>query len=234
MAAGRAASAAAASTRLAWAHRGVEQGNSESTTCFSAEVADTYEVGAKTEFLDRRLNANVAIYHTDDHNGYFFFYSATTSTQNLGNLDANYKGVEVELTAKATDWLDLYANFGYTDGRITKMEDPTVIGNKPPLLTKNTVNAGVQVHQPIADGLNGVLRFDYQEIGRTWWDPYNVTSRDPVNLIDLRAGVEADRWSVTAWSKNLTNTIYNAEFSPGGFLWRALPSRYGVDFAFKF
>jgi iron complex outermembrane receptor protein len=201
---------------------------------FGAEVADTYEVGAKTQFLDRRLTANMAIFHTDDHNGYFFFYSATTSTQNLGNLDATYKGFELELTAKATDSLDVYANFGYTDGRITGMEDPTVIGNKPPLLTKNTVNAGFQYHQPLRDGLNGVLRFDYQEIGRTWWDPYNVTSRDPVNLIDLRAGVEADRWSVTAWSKNLTNKIYNEEFSPGGFLWRALPRRYGLDFAFKF
>jgi iron complex outermembrane receptor protein len=50
----------------------------------------------------------------------------------------------------------------------------------------------------------------------------------------LRAGVEADRWSVTAWSKNLTNKLYNAEFSPGGFLWRAPPRRYGVDFTFKF
>ena len=78
------------------------------------------------------------------------------------------------------------------------------------------------------------MRLDYQEIGRTWWDPYNVTSRDPVNLINLRAGVEAERWSVTAWSKNLTDKIYNAEFSAGGFLWRAPPRRFGVDFAFKF
>ena len=61
-----------------------------------------------------------------------------------------------------------------------------------------------------------------------------VTSRDPVNLIDLRAGLEGDRWSVTAWSKNLTNKMYNAEFSTGGFLWRAPPRRYGVDFTFKF
>ena len=125
------------------------------------------------------------------HNGYFFYYDSTTSTQNLGNLDATYKGAELELTAKATDRLDLYANFGYTDGKITRMEDPTVVGNKPPLLTKNTVNAGAQYHQPIGDGLNGALRLDYQEIGRTWWDPYNVTSRDPVNLVNLRAGVEA-------------------------------------------
>jgi iron complex outermembrane recepter protein len=201
---------------------------------FQAEIADTYEVGMKSQFLDRRLGVNVALYHTDSHNGYFFYFDATTSTQNLGNLDATYKGAELELTAKATNFLDLYANFGYTDGRITAMQDPTVIGNKPPLLTKNTINAGFQFHEPIGDGLNGVLRLDYQEIGRTWWDPYDLTSRDPVNLIDLRTGVESDRWSVTAWSKNLTNKQYDAEFSTGGFLWRALPRRYGVDFAFKF
>lgn len=201
---------------------------------FNAEVADTWEVGAKSQFLDRRLSANLALYRTVSHNGYFFFYDSVTSTQNLGNLDATYKGAEFELTAKATDRIDLYANFGYTDGRITRMEDPTVIGNKPPLLTKNTINAGAQYHQPLADGVNGVLRLDYQQIGRTWWDPYDVTSRDPVNLINLRAGLEGERWTVTAWSKNLTNKLYNAEFSSGGFLWRAPPRRYGLDFTFKF
>jgi iron complex outermembrane recepter protein len=201
---------------------------------FNAEVADTWEVGAKSEFLERRLSANLALYHTQSHNGYWFYFDSTTSTQNLGNLDATYKGAELELTAKATDRLELYANFGYTDGKITHMEDPTVVGNKPPLLTKDTIGAGFQYRQPISDGLNGTLRFDFQSIGRTWWDPYNVTSRDPVNLIDLRAGLNGDRWSVTAWSKNLTNKIYNAEFSAGGFLWRALPRRYGVDLQYKF
>jgi iron complex outermembrane receptor protein len=201
---------------------------------FNAEVADTWELGAKSQFLERRLNANLSVFHTKSKNGYFFYFDATTSTQNLGNLDATYKGVELELTARATDRLDLYANFGYTDGKITRMEDPKVVGNKPPLLTKNTVGAGFQYRQPLVDGINGTLRLDYQQIGRTWWDPYNVTSRDPVNLIDLRAGFEGERWTVTAWSKNLTNKIYNAEFSAGGFLWRALPRRYGVDFTYKF
>jgi iron complex outermembrane receptor protein len=201
---------------------------------FNAEVADTWELGAKSQLLDRRLSANLALYHTKSRNGYFFYFDATTSTQNLGNLDATYKGVELELTAKATEHLEVYANFGYTDGKIDHMEDPKVVGNKPPLLTRNTIGAGFQYRQPLIDGLNGTLRFDFREIGRTWWDPYNVTSRDPVNLLDLRAGLEGERWSVTAWSKNLTDKRYNAEFSPGGFLWRALPRRYGVDFSFKF
>ncbi len=201
---------------------------------FQAEIADTWEIGMKSEFLDRRLAVNAALFDTTSTNGYFFYYSATTSTQNLGNLDARYKGGELELTAVATSWLDLYASFGYTDGKITNMEDPTVIGNRPPLLTKDTINAGFQAHQPLGNGITGVLRLDYQMIGTTWWDPYNVTSRDPVDLLDLRAGLEGQRWSVTAWSKNLTNKLYNAEFSPGGFLWRALPRRYGLDFTYKF
>jgi iron complex outermembrane recepter protein len=201
---------------------------------FKAEIADTWEIGMKSEFLERRLAVNAALFDTTSTNGYFFYYSATTSTQNLGNLDARYKGGELEVTAVATSWLDLYASFGYTDGKITNMEDPSVIGNRPPLLTKDTINAGFQVHQPLGGGVNGVLRLDYQMIGTTWWDPYNVTSRDPVDLLDLRAGLETDHWSVTAWSKNLTNKIYNAEFSPGGFLWRAPPRRYGLDFTIKF
>lgn len=201
---------------------------------FQAEIADTWEVGAKSEWLDRRLSVNGALYYTNSHNGYFFYYDSTTSTQNLGNLDALYKGGELEVTARPTNWLDLYANYGYNYGSITAMQDRSVIGNKPPLLTQDTINAGVQVHEPIAGDIKGVARLDYNLIGRTWWDPYDVTSRDPVNLIDLRAGLESDRWTVTAWSKNLTNKIYDAEFSTGGFLWRALPRRYGVDFTFKF
>ena len=201
---------------------------------FQAEIADTWEIGMKSEFLDRRLAVNAALFDTTSTNGYFFYYSAATSTQNLGNLDARYKGGELELTAAATNWLDVYAAYGYTDGKITNMADPTVIGNKPPLLTRDTVNAGFQAHAPLGSGVTGVLRLDFQSIGRTWWDPYNVTSRDPVNLLDLRAGLEGERWSVTAWSKNLTNKLYNEEFSPGGFLWRALPRRYGVDFLYKF
>jgi iron complex outermembrane receptor protein len=201
---------------------------------FNAEVADTWEVGVKGQFLDRRLNAGLSLYRTKSTNGYFFVFLAANSTQNLGNLNANYKGAELQLSARPTDRLDVYLNFGYTDSEITAMADPTVIGNQAPLVSKTTLNAGIQYKQPLQGSLSGLIRLDYQNIGRTWWEPYNTTSRDPVNLLDLRAGVEGDKWSVMAWSKNLTNEKYNAEFSPGGFLWRALPRRYGVDLNYRF
>ena len=201
---------------------------------FNAEVADTFEVGMKGDFLDHRLNAGLSLYHTKSTNGYFFVFLAANSTQNLGNLDATFKGAELELSAKPTDRIDVYANFGYTDSRITRMEDPSVIGNQAPLVSRTTTNVGVQYRQPFGEGLNGTIRLDFQNIGRTWWDPQNSTSRDPVSLLDLRVGIQSDQWSVAAWSKNLTNKIYNAEFSPGGFLWRAPPRRYGVELDYRF
>ena len=201
---------------------------------FEGEVADTWEVGLKSQLLDRRVKLGVSVYHTKSTNGYFFKYLVANSTQNLGNLDATYKGAEFEVSARTSDNFDLYASLGYTDSRIDHMEDPAVVGNQAPLVSKTTINAGIQYHQPVGNGLNAIARLDYQQIGRTWWDPYNLTARDPVNLVDLRAGVDAGKWSLTAWSKNLTNEKYNAEYSPGTFLWKALPRRYGVDFGYKF
>jgi len=101
-------------------------------------------------------------------------------------------------------------------------------------VSRDTVNVGAQYRQPLNNGLSATLRVDYNNIGRTWWDPYNVTSRDPVSLVDARLGLQRGPWALTAWSKNLTDTKYNAEFSPGGFLWRALPRRYGLNFDYHF
>jgi len=206
---------------------------------FNAEIDSTTEIGFKSQFPDQRLTLDGDVFYTQSSNGYFFVYIAADSTQNLGNLDAIYKGAELSLTFRPTDRINLYAGYGYTDSRITGMADPTVIGNQAPLVSKNTINAGAQYQQPLGDGLTGTARLDYQEIGRTWWEPYNITSRDPVSLVDMRLGLQGERWTVTAWSKNLFNKIYNAEFSPGnvggaGFLWRALPRRYGVDLDYRF
>ena len=48
-----------------------------------------------------------------------------------------------------------------------------------------------------------------------------MTSRDPVSLIDLRAGIESERWTASRLVEEESDqqTGHNAEFSPGGFLW---------------
>ena len=106
---------------------------------------------------------------------------------------ATYKGRrDLALAAQPTDQLDLYASFGYTDSRITAMADPTVIGNQAPLRLAEYGQCRRAVSSsPWAMACNGTVRLDYNEIGRTWWEPYNITSRDPVSLVDLRMGLQA-------------------------------------------
>jgi iron complex outermembrane recepter protein len=201
---------------------------------FEAEVADTWEVGFKGQFLDNRISTGVSVFQTKSTNGYFFVFLAANSTQNLGNLDADYQGAEFEISGKVTDNFELFASYGFTDSEITDMEDPSVIGNEAPLVSEDTWNLGAQWRQPVGSALHLALRADYRHTGETWWEPYNVTSRDPIDIVDLRLGIEGEKWAVTAWSTNLTDEEYNAEFSPGGFLFRALPIRYGLEFTYSF
>jgi iron complex outermembrane receptor protein len=201
---------------------------------FEAEVADTWEVGMKAQSESGRFSGSVSLFQTESTNGYFFVFLAANSTQNLGNLDADFKGAEVEVTFRPIDRLELSAGWGMTDSEITGMEDPSVIGNQAPLVTEDTLNLGAQFTQPLGDAFSLLLRADFQRLGRTWWEPYNLTSRDPVSLLDARVGLTSDRWSLVAWGRNLTDEKYNTEFSPGGFLFKALPARYGLEFNYRF
>jgi iron complex outermembrane receptor protein len=92
----------------------------------------------------------------------------------------------------------------------------------------------VQYTPDLGGGWSGLLRGDYRRTGRTWWDVYNTTVRDPVDLVDLRAGLRNGNWSVTAFASNLFDKKYNAEFSPGGFVFKARPRVFGVEAGYRF
>ena len=66
-----------------------------------------------------------------------------------------------------------------------------------------------------------------------------------MELLNLRVGLGTDTWSVTAWSKNLTDEDYNAEWSPGpqffpnpgytnNFVFKAQPMIWGAEFKYRF
>jgi iron complex outermembrane receptor protein len=114
---------------------------------FEAEVADTWEVGAKGQFLDRRLNVGASVYRTESENSYFFVFLAANSTQNLGNIPkVTYKGAELELNARFTDQWTGYASYGYTDSEITEAPAGTNFkGNQAPLVSRSTLNLGTEL-----------------------------------------------------------------------------------------
>ncbi|MBI1392505.1 MAG: TonB-dependent receptor [Alphaproteobacteria bacterium] len=203
---------------------------------FEAETADTFEVGLKSSLFGDRVTANFAAFTTESDNSYFFVFLAANSTQNLGNVpETRLYGFEFDATAYVSDELQLNLGFGYTDSEINSFPDPTRIGNEAPLVSRTTFNIGGLYTTPIgSSGLEAQVRADYRRTGKTWWDVENSTVRDPVNLVDLRGGVKGERWSLMGFARNAFDEEYNAEFSPGGFVFKARPRVYGVDFTLDF
>ena len=214
---------------------------------FDAETANTYEIGVKAEFMDNRLSASANVYYTRAEGSYFFVFDPNTSTQNLGNLDrVDYQGVELELKAVLADGFDAFLGLGYTDSEIKESDRAASdVGNQAPLVSEYTANLGLQYRQPVGNALSLLARADLEAIGPTWFYPDNFTKRDPVELVNVRLGLEGDAWSAMLWAKNLTDEEYNAEWSPGpqffpnagytnNFVFKALPRRWGVDLTYRF
>ncbi len=202
---------------------------------FEAEIAETFEIGLKTQTADRLLTFNASAFTTKSENSYFFVFLAANSTQNLGNVpETRIKGFEVDATLRPLPGLDLIAGFGYTDSEIKRFPGPGVVGNQAPLISRYTLNLTGNYRAPLTETLDLTARVDYRRTGRTWFDVENSTSRDPIDLVDTRVGVAGRNWSLTGFASNLFNIKYNAEFSPGGFVFKARPRRYGVEASFNF
>jgi len=220
---------------------------------FDQETADTFEAGVKAQFSDNRVSTSASVFYTEAKGTYFFVFDPNTSTQNLGNLDkVEYIGLEAEVQAQVTDGLEVYLRGGYTDSEIKEEHRtdgtglPSDVGNQAPLVSEYTINLGALWRVPLGgSGWDFFIRPDYQIIGPTWFYPDNFTERDTVNLLNLRAGIETDSWSLVAWSRNLTDEDYNAEWSPGpmffpspgytnNFVFKAQPQVWGIDLTYRF
>ena len=212
---------------------------------FNAEVADTYEAGFKSRWFDDHLLLNGSVYQTMDHNDYYFVFLASNSTQNLGNIkEVRFRGFDLDATARIDEFLSLNAGFGLTGSRIQQFPGPSsdlVVGSKAPLVSDYTFNVGVQYARPVWTGWNALVRLDYNLIGPTTFvipvpavgEPI-PKERNPVDLVDLRLGLQSDQWSLMFWSKNLLDVKYNAEYSTGGFLFKAEPRQLGIELTRRF
>jgi iron complex outermembrane receptor protein len=202
---------------------------------YEAETADTFEAGIRLTSPDHVIRVSANVYTTKSENSYFFVFLAANSTQNLGNVpEVRISGFEVEAEVRPFRGMTLSAAYGYTNSSIRDFPDITVVGNEAPLISRYTLNFGAQYRAPISGDLGILARVDYRRTGRTWWDVYNTTVRDPIDLVNARLGLEGHNWTITAFAENLFNEIYNAEFSPGGFVFKARPRRYGAEMTFRF
>ncbi len=88
------------------------------------EISTHFEIGAKTQFLGRRLTLNVSAYHTgfrDFQASAVDFSTLTIRVANAGKLIT--KGFDAQIAAKPVKGLTLTGGVAYTDARFTSFKN---------------------------------------------------------------------------------------------------------------
>ncbi|MAW82775.1 MAG: TonB-dependent receptor [Parvularcula sp.] len=201
------------------------------------EETSTYELGFKSTLMDG-VTLNASGYRTKVDNAPYFVFIGAVSAQVLVPVDEiEIWGGEVELTANLYDGLDFYAAFGLADSEIQEYTvNPAAVGNYAPYVAKTTFNTGLQYRTPITSSIGIFGRVDYERRGEQFWDPENTTARSALNLVNARAGFEANdgSWALTASVDNLTDEVYNSEWVLGGFANAGVPRLWRVDLRVNF
>ncbi len=203
------------------------------------EDSESIELGFKGQFADDRFRVSAAIFSTEVEGQQFFSFIGAISAQILTNIDkVELQGGELDVVYRATDNLDLYASYGFTDSEIKAYNvDPAAVGNDAPYIAENTLNVGAQYKIPLGVGQTMLFtRVDFERRGEQYWDVLNSTARDALNLLSLRLGVEDSegRWSVIGSVDNATDELYNSEWVAGGFSARAPGRIWNVEARYNF
>jgi len=195
--------------------------NADNTVNYDAstvkpESIDHFEIGLKTQFLDRRATFNLSAYRTEIKD-----FQATVNGGQFGtvrgylaNADkVRTQGIEADLKIVASDRFTAYANGAYTDAKYKKFTNAPC----PPELSGGTLqpaNATPNYSQP---GVPGALSPRQCDISgqrlpgvSKWAFSYGAETNVPVTLLakegQIYLGVDGNYRS--HWNSNASPSIY--------------------------
>lgn len=225
---------------------------------YDKEVAESWELGFKSEWFDRKLLVNGALYSTDVEDAQFFEFLTGPFgfIRTLSTIDeTSVEGLEVDFKWLLHDNWSLYGGVGIMESEIQKnLNRPYTKGNDLPHVPEYTLNLGGQFIKSLESGVDFIVRLDFERKGETWYHTvqedlvptifattadFSQTRREEVDLLNLRVSLVAENWSLTAWSRNLTDEEYLAEGSAapefGGIFTHPSKERtIGIDFSYEF
>jgi iron complex outermembrane receptor protein len=188
-------------------------------TQYEPETLLTYEAGAKTSWLDRRLILNLAGYYSD------YKDIQLTVNQTPRNFVANaakgkVKGIELEAQAKPAPAWDFNLGVGYLDAKYTEVGQGLGTGQVLPITLathfvkapKWTANAGVQYTHELGSGARIVARGDWSHYSTVYNDVANDPdlTQKPYDLFGARLGYTSagGKWQAAVFGTNLSNEHY--------------------------
>ena len=177
---------------------------------FGPETSWTYEAGVKTNWCNDRIQFNAAFFYIDWNDLQLSLFDAMSGgyIDNAGG--ATSQGVELELQAKATENVDVFAGFGYTNAEFDSFVDQfggDDSGNNLAFVPDTTLNAGAQFHGELGSGVTWFARGEYVNIGTYYLDAGNRNS-DRFGIANFRLGLEYDNVRIAGWMRNAFDDEY--------------------------
>ncbi|WP_372732175.1 TonB-dependent receptor [Novosphingobium sp.] len=212
-----------------------------------AEEVTAYELGAKTQFLDRRITLNLAGFYYDYRNQQFINIDPNTAAQTLLNIPkSRIYGSEAELTIRASDQLTIHSGMGILATKIQQgiVSGNNVAGNRlsnAPSLTFNTT-----VDLTLFDGDMGQLSIHPDIAYQTsqFFEVLNIPRLRQTSYAIVGGHIDWEsangRFSASIWGKNLSDKFYftsRVDLLAGfGFDYNHIgnPRTYGITVGAKF
>lgn len=189
------------------------------------ERVKAYEVGMKSDFLNRRLRVNLSAFVNKFSDlqvrRVVTLSNGTTAALSDNAATATIKGVELETTAQITRQFRLTASYAYLDAKFDTYKPDAATdysGNTLPRAPKDRFNVSASYDIPIGGGdTNLNLRAAYNYTGSFYFQPSNlaVQKEGSYGLIDASATLNlASETSVQIWGRNLSNKTYRVYLDP--------------------
>ena len=175
------------------------------------ETTDNFEFGFKASLADNALTMNGAVFnidYSDQQQSIILAEPPFRTTTNVPRTDID--GAELEFLWRAGDRIEFSGGFGYLDAEIAELN------TRPDGVPEWTYNLALQYRQPIENNRELFARVDWRHQGGFLINDGGITfDIDPVDLVNMRIGVDTDRWSVAAYVRNALNEQYTSD--PGYF-----------------
>lgn len=173
------------------------------------EKADTYEIGAKADFLDGRLGVTAAVFQIDKDNAYTI--DPVTGEIADGFSDngqgRRIRGAELGVTGKITENWSTYLAYAYLDGKTTYSSTDSQIGNVAPGVPEHNISFWTAYTLPEIAKLPGKVTVagGFQYASKYWADADNSAQMPENFSLDAMVGYKQDNFRISLNAYNLTD-----------------------------
>jgi iron complex outermembrane receptor protein len=212
---------------------------------FDEENLYAYEVGVKSEMLDRRVRLNAAAFYYDYRDLQVFIYDTSGDVPvqiKLNAGSARIYGLEAELTVKPTAQFEVFLSASSLDSEYQDFADGLgndFSGNTLINAPEFSMSAGLSWTQPIGDAgsLQAAASGSYQS--KIYFTPANdnAYSQSSVTMLNARLAwtPPSGTWELALWGKNLTDERWVNFMAPVITMDQLNyndPATYGVEFSY--